>query len=193
MLCIVVKAQEKYPADGVYFSFDSFRAGNPELVIDELFRDSKGAQPVNSLKQWFSTQELYYSSDSLGITSMREQAVWGYVENENVYLFLNGKFHKILLFGQICYFKESYPIVKDQMSPVVTDARTTSMYRLLDMNTGRIGTYEPGRLETLMRNDEELLNAFRALGSSKAKERQMYSFIERYNKKHPLNTVTPVH
>lgn len=117
---------------------------------------------------------------------MGESPVWGYVENGTVYILLNGKFHKILLFGQISYFLESYPVVRDQMSPVVTEARTTSTYRLLDMTNGRIGTFEPGRLETLMREDEELLNEFRMLGSPKIKERKMYSFIERFNKAHPL-------
>lgn len=184
------KSQDRYPVDGIYLSFESFRSGQPELVKGQLFRDSKGAQPVTSLKQWFTTPDLYYRSDSAGIVSMIDRPVWGYVESETVYLYLNGKFHKILLFGQISYFKESYPIVKDQMSPVVTEARTTSAYRLMDMNTGRIGTYEPGRLETLMRNDEELLNAFRALGSQKVKERQMYSYIERYNKKYPIQPRT---
>ncbi|MFM7079978.1 MAG: hypothetical protein ACKOYC_09345 [Bacteroidota bacterium] len=185
-ICNISIAQGVYPADGVYFTFESFRAGKSELVKGDLFRDSKGVQPVASMKQWFTTSDLYYAKDSAGIASMIDIPVWGYVENGTVHVFLNGRFHKILLFGTISYFKESYPIVKGQMTPVVTDARTTSTYRLLDMHTGRIGTYEPGRLETLMRNDEELLNAFRALGSAKTKQRQMYSFIERYNKKHPI-------
>jgi hypothetical protein len=189
-ICAKSRAQGVYPTDGVYFSFESFRAGTPELVKDKLFRDSKGAQPVASIKQWFTTQDLYYTSGPDGMSSMIDKPVWGYVENSVIHVFLNGRFHKILLFGTISYFKESYPIVKGQMTPVVTDARTTSTYRLMDMHTGRIGTYEPGRLETLMRDDEELLTAFRALGSAKTKQRQMYSFIERYNKKHPILPTT---
>ncbi len=176
----------EYPQDGIYYSFSSFRKGMPELTKNQLFKDSKGEQQATSVRQWFNMAEKYFHTDTAGIRNMGESPVWGYVENGTVYILLNGKFHKILLFGQISYFLEPYPVVRDQISPVVTEARTTSTYRLLDMTNGRIGTFEPGRLETLMREDEELLNEFRMLGSPKIKERKMYSFIERFNKAHPL-------
>ncbi|MGR6086983.1 MAG: hypothetical protein ACU4F9_02315 [Arcticibacter sp.] len=177
----------KYPSDGIYLSFETFRRGEPDIRREQLFKDVKASQPAVSYRQWFNSPEKYLQSDTAGVVSFGETPVWGYVENGTLYILLNGKFHKVLLLGTISYFLESYPVVRGQMSPVVTDARTVSSYKLLDMKTGRVGTYESGRLETLMKDDQELYEEFRSIVSAKTKEKRMYSYMERYNQRHPLN------
>lgn len=189
MMLVLMAGSSKaiqYPVDGIYFTFQSFRLGSPDLKMDNLFKDPKGVLPVSNYRLWFNAEKRYVKTDTSGVVDFGETPVWGYVENGTVHVLLNGKFHKILLFGTISYLLESYPKAKGQMSPVVTDGKTVSNYRLLDMNTGRFSTYEPGRLETLMKDDEELLTEFRSITSAKNKEKRMYSFIERYNQKHPL-------
>jgi hypothetical protein len=178
-----------YPLDGIYLSFSTFRKGVPDIRKEQLFKDSKANQPAVSYRQWFNSPEKYLQSDSAGMVTFGETPVWGYVENGTLYILLNGKFHKMLMLGTISYFLESYPVVRGQMSPVVTDARTVSSYKLMDMNTGRIGTYETGRLETLMKDDPELYDEFRTIVSAKTKEKRMYSFMERYNQRHPLTPI----
>ena len=180
----------KYPSDGIYLTFTSFRKGEPDIQRDQLFKDLKSTQPAVSFRQWFNSTEKYLQTDTAGMVSFGETPVWGYVENGTLYILLNGKFHKVLVLGTISYFLESYPVVRGQMSPVVTDARTVSSYKLLDMKTGRIGTYETGRLETLMKDDQELYDEFRSIVSAKAKEKKMYSFMERFNQRHPLSPLT---
>ena len=180
----------KYPSDGIYLTFTSFRKGEPDIQRDQLFKDLKSNQPAVSFRQWFNSPEKYLQTDTAGMVSFGETPVWGYVENGTLYILLNGKFHKVLVLGTISYFLESYPVVRGQMSPVVTDARTVSSYKLLDMKTGRIGTYETGRLETLMKDDQELYDEFRSIVSAKAKEKKMYSFMERFNQRHPLSPLT---
>lgn len=180
----------KYPSDGIYLTFSTFRKGEPDIRRDQLFKDLKSNQPAVSFRQWFNSPEKYLQTDTAGMVSFGETPVWGYVENGTLYILLNGKFHKVLVLGTISYFLESYPVVRGQMSPVVTDARTVSSYKLLDMKTGRIGTYETGRLETLMKDDQELYDEFRSIVSAKAKEKKMYSFMERFNQRHPLSPFT---
>lgn len=179
-----------FPTDGIYLDFHSFRRGMPNLTLSNLFKDAQGTQSVSSYRMWFKSERRYFKNDSAKVIEFGETPVWGYVENGTVHVLINGKFHKILLFGQISYLLESYPKEKGQMSPVVTDGKTISNYRLLDMQTGRLSTYEPGRLETLMKDDEELLAEFRSITSAKTKEKRMYSFIERFNQKHPLLPVS---
>lgn len=180
----------KYPSDGIYLTFSTFRKGEPDIRRDQLFKDLKSNQPAVSFRQWFNSPEKYLQTDTAGMVAFGETPVWGYVENGTLYILLNGKFHKMLVLGTISYFLESYPVVRGQMSPVVTDARTVSSFKLLDMKTGRIGTYEAGRLETLMKDDQELYDEFRSIVSAKAKEKRMYSFIERFNQRHPLSPLT---
>lgn len=180
----------KYPADGIYLTFSAFRKSEPDIRKDQLFKDENAKQPAVTYRQWFSSPDKYLQSDTAGMISFGDKPVWGYVENGTLYILLNGKFHKMLLLGTISYFLESYPVVRGQMSPVVTEARTVSSYKLLDMKTGKIGTYEAGRLETLMKDDQELYDEFRSIISAKVKEKRMYSFMERYNQRHPFNPLT---
>ncbi|MFM7176564.1 MAG: hypothetical protein ACKO0X_03975 [Bacteroidota bacterium] len=182
-------SSNKYPSDGIYLTFSTFRSGEPDIRREQLFKDLKANQPAVSFRQWFNSPEKYLQTDTAGVVPFGETPVWGYVENGTLYILLNGKFHKMLLLGTISYFLESYPVVRGQMSPVVTDARTVSSYKLLDMKTGRVGTYEAGRLETLMKDDQELFDEFRSIVSAKTKEKKMYSFMERYNQRHQLTAI----
>lgn len=139
-----------------------------------------------TIRQWVSTENLYYLAADSSTKNFDSKEFWGYVENGNLYLALGYKFHKVTLLGTISYFLESYPVIKGNVAPVVTETRSTAVYRLLDMETGELSDYNVPNLEELLAPDEKLFQEFKAIESPKTKKKKMYSYIEQYNKAHPL-------
>ncbi len=175
---------DNYPPEGVYFSFSAFRNGKPDLLKSQLIKSINGTD--FTIRQWASTENLYYSDANGAKQSLEISSIWGFSENANLYVFVGNKFHKILVLGQISYFLESYPMIKGNMSPVVTETQATSSYRFFDMETGDIYDYNVENLEELLVRDENLSTEFKTIKSQKLKRKKMYSFMERFNKEHPL-------
>ncbi len=178
-----------YPVEGVYTSFNSFRKGKPDLLKSDMVRSLTGANDF-SIRQWINSENLFFLDNDSIRQKFDANDFWGYVENGTLYLALGYKFHKVTMLGQISYFLESYPVIKGNVAPVVTETRSAAIYRLLDMETGDLTEYDIPNLEELLSRDEKLFEQFKAIASPKAKKKKMYSFIEMYNKEHPLLPLT---
>lgn len=174
-----------YPADGVYASFTQFRSGIPQ-VAPSMMHKTGFTGNESSVRQWVNSEGLAFVDTYGNRQSFNPADFWGFVEGGVLHIFLGGKFHKVTLLGSISYFLESYPKVSANHSPVVTDARTTSVYRLLDMETGKISDYTMNNLSELLERDEEIYNEYQAIPSGKNRSRRMFSFMEKYNNKYPL-------
>jgi hypothetical protein len=72
------------------------------------------------------------------------------------------------------------------MAPVVTDARSTTAYRLLDMETGNILDYTVENLQDLLLPDEAIYQEYKSIVSLKEKKKKMYTYLEKFNNNHPL-------
>jgi len=173
-----------FPQEGVYFSFAAFRNLKPDIRKHQIYK--YGADSTYSIRRWVAGENPYYISESGIKTKLPLDSVWGFAEKNNAFIFLGGKFHKITTLGSISYFLESYPVIKAGMAPVVTDSRGTSTYRLLDFEDGSLYDYEMESFEYLLGKDEELLKEFRSLNNPKTKRKKMYIFLEKYNRKHPV-------
>ncbi len=182
---MLAQSEFTIPPDGVYSSLSSFKNGKPDLVKGMLIRSLTGSSDF-TIRQWANGEKLYYSDGTEEHKIFSHRDIWGFVDGGNFYLHLGNKFHKFSVLGRISYFLESYPMIRGNMAPVVTDARATSSYRLMDMETGELFDYTPGNLQELLAPDEVLYNEFKDIGSEKMKRRRMYSFMERFNRQYPL-------
>ena len=194
-LSVSVCAQENtsvpstaYPPDGVYFSFSAFRNAKPDLIKTQLIKSVYSGD--FTIKQWSNTENLFFTDPAGTKQSVVRESIWGFAENGTLYLHLGNKFHRISLLGQISYFLESYPVIKGNMAPVVTETKATATYRMLDMETGDIVDYTVENLQELLAPDENLFNEFKAITSAKQKKKKMYSFMERFNTAHPLRAIS---
>ncbi len=176
-----------YPPEGVYASFSSFKNGKPEIVKTQFVKSATA--DAYTIRQWVNSEKLYYLDSANMQQSFDPMTFWGFVEKETLFLFLGNKFHKVNVLGKISYFLESYPIIKGNMAPVVTDARSTSAYMLMDMETGDIIDYTVENLMDLLEKDEEIFTEYKSIVSQKEKKKKMFIFMERYNAKHPLQPV----
>jgi len=187
MLIVMAPARgfsSTFPVDGVYFSFEEFRAGSPGLVKNQLYRELD--KNNFTIRQWTGGTTLYYiTGTGLKLEAGRD-SIWGFAENGTAYVQLGGRFHKIGTLGTISYFLETYPVIGNNPAPVVTETRASSAYRLLDMETGDFLYYSLSDFVLLLERDEALFKEFESIDSPKVRKKKMFTFLERYNKAHPL-------
>lgn len=185
--CFLLNAQTPesvYPAEGVYATFPAFRNGNPDIMTSQIVK-SAGVEDY-TIRQWVNSEKLYFLDDKQVKQSYSPDNFWGFVEKGTLYLYLGNKFHKVNTLGQISYFLESYPVIKGNMAPVVTEARATSAYRFLDIETGEIYDYTVDNLMDLLAKDEMIQLEYKSIVSQKEKKKKMFIYLEKFNSKYPL-------
>jgi hypothetical protein len=186
-LCFSFTAQTPqtiYPPDGIYATFSSFRNGKPDLVKSQLVKSV--SEDEYTLRQWVNSEKLLYLDQNQQKQPYDPANFWGFFEKGVLYIYLGNKFHKVHTLGQISYFLESYPVIKGNMAPVVTEARSTSAYRFLDMETGDILDYTAENLLDLLEPDELLYLEYKSIISQKERKKKMFIYMEKYNSSHPL-------
>ena len=84
--------------EGVYRDFLSFRMNTPSIPQAQL-RDDQGL-PVRDIRQVLS--KLHYQPDSGGVQSLRMDRIWGFCQNDVVYVQAGNGFYRIGLMGSLC-------------------------------------------------------------------------------------------
>src|SRR5258705_12598855 len=106
-------AQQKNPAkvgkpviseikDGVYFTFESIKKNQPDLLPEDLFKSYYDS--TFSIWQWSNTTNLYYKDKNGGRKSLSRDSIWGFSEGGTPYICLHQLFHKISTVGSISLF-----------------------------------------------------------------------------------------
>lgn len=170
--------------DGVYFSFQDVRNNAPNLTVKDLFKSYYDT--TFTIKQWATAPELYYKDKNGERQHLSYDSLWGYSEAGVPFIALTHRFHRISTVGSISLFREFYPVVREGMTPVVTDVKGTSTDRILDFETGEIKEYSLENFSTLLMRDEELYKEFSKIEKPKAKRKKAYVYLEKYNEKHPM-------
>jgi len=170
--------------DGVYFSFESLKNNLPDLLPEDLFKSYYDS--TFSLWQWSNSTNLYYIDKNAKKQSLSRDSIWGFSEDGTPYICLNSRFHKIQTVGSISLFNESYPMVRDPLSPVMTDAKATSIDRILDFENGTIANYSLEYFSIILSRDPDLYAEFNAIKKEKTKRKKTYSYLEKYNNRHPM-------
>ena len=102
------------------------------------------------------------------------------------YIMMNGLFHKVSTVGTISVFTEFFPLIRDPLALVITDVKGTAVDRLLDFENGRVGNYDLDNFNFILMRDDTLFKEFNAEKNLKVKKKKMYSYLEKYNQRHPL-------
>ena len=170
--------------DGIYFSFEHLKKNEPDLLQENLFKSLYDS--TFSLWQWSNTTNLYFIDKDGSRKSLNRDSIWGFSENGTPYICLKQRFHKMNTVGAISLFIEFYPVIRDPLSLVVTDSKGTSTERIFDFQNGSVTDYSLQNLNTIFSRDEELSKEFNSIKKEKTKKKKAYSFLEKYNNRHPL-------
>lgn len=180
-------------SEGIYLVINDFKVNDPlpsDSVISDFDLDDE-----DFLKKVLDQKELVYSYN-LQINRLPTDKVWGYSSNGNVYIQIQGSFHRLLIIGSLCQFVASIttyvPVNNNGFYPGtpymggVTYVPSTEIKQmLLDFNTGKTLEYTVDHMEEYLQRIPGLAKEFSELSGKKKKE-MLHSFLRRYNEAFPI-------
>ncbi|MCX7954026.1 MAG: hypothetical protein N3A01_02420 [Bacteroidales bacterium] len=174
---------------GVYFTFKDF------LLQKAISKENIEMTNNKTFSEIFNQKTFYYLDSTGFVRSQETNKIWGYVDNNSLFINYNGKFHRILHIGTISTFIimyktqnyiTPYDYYYDFYYPYNRTYETTHVLNMvLDFKTGNIYTLSPEILLSLFADDKEIFNEYNSLKKRKKKQ-LMFLYIRKYNEKHPL-------
>ncbi|MEZ4757754.1 MAG: hypothetical protein R2817_13070 [Flavobacteriales bacterium] len=170
--------------DGLYRSFHEFRLNAPGVAMERL-RDDQGL-PVRDLRKVMS--RLYWQPDSGAREAIRPDRMWGFCQNDVIYVSAGNGFYRIGLMGSIAHLvvEVSYRDWDPYMQPFPV-TRTALVHQLLDMRTGAFLPFTSGGMSQALQGDPVLLEEFLALSPrERNKDAVLFRFLHLHNERNAL-------
>ena len=170
--------------DGIYRDFNSFKFNRP-IPIEKL-RDQQGI-PISDIRSVVS--KLYWQPDTGGRQAIKMHQIWGFCQNDAVYVAAGNGFFRIGLMGSLSHmmYEQTYRDWDPYFYSRGTMDRTFIVQQMLDMRTGEFLPFNAAGMDRALQHDPVLLEEFRAL---KKKERNsdeaLFRFLRMYNDRHLL-------
>ena len=173
--------------DGLYRDFQAFRGNRPTVPIQAL-RDAQGLS-ITDIRR--TTGKLSWQLDTGAQQTIDLSRVWGFCQNDVVYIAAGNGFYRIGLMGSLSHLvvEETY---RDQDPfmygyPYGSVTRTVLVQQLLDMGTGQFLPFNASGIDTALLHDPVLSEEFRALPKKQRNRTEtLFRFLHLYNDRHPL-------
>ena len=171
--------------DGLYRSFAEFRLNAPGMPMEQL-RDDQGL-PVRDVRAVLS--RIYWQPDSGDRQVVRPDQLWGFCQNDVIYVAAGNGFSRIGLMGSLCHMvhEVSYRDIDPYLYPMGGVTRTAIVHQLLDMRTGAFLPFLAGGMAEALKGDPVLAEEFNNLGrKERNRDAVLFRFLHLYNERHPL-------
>lgn len=171
--------------EGIYLDFRAFRYNAPSVPLERL-RDDQGL-PVRDLRAVLS--RLRYQPDTGGVQSIRLDRIWGFCQNDVVYVAAGDGFFRIGLMGSLAHmlYERSYRDWDPFLYGAGTVTRTVLVQQLIDMETGRALPFDATGMDAALAHDPVLQEEFRRLPKKERNsDEALFRFLRHYNERHPL-------
>ena len=180
--------------DGVYANIGMVKKNSP--IPSTWIETDMEVDDRDFYKHITKADEIVFFDDNGVKTVFNTKSIWGYSDNGDLYINVGGVFHEIDFVGRISHFIASrttydpfYYTDKNRPGffyyspPVVT---LKNQEYLVDIIANKAWEFDTDGLERLLEKDSLLLEEFRAL-NKRDKEYLKYIYLNRYNKKYPLD------
>lgn len=173
--------------DGIYTDFFAFKNNQPSVPLEKL-RDAQGL-PVNDARR--VSGKLNWQPDSGASQTVDLNSIWGFCQNDVVYIGTSNGFYRIGLMGSLCHLvvEETYRDWNPYMYgyPMGTVTRTVLVQQLLDMETGAYLPFNASGMDQALLHDAVLSEEFRNLPKKQRNSVEvLFRFLRLYNDRHPL-------
>ena len=173
---------------GIYLNFEQFRTNHPVPKSDIVF--DADTSRLDFIKLALSKDNVQWRDSSGNIQTTKLISLWGYSENNAVYIRMGYSFNRIMVIGSICHFTAyvtnymstgpgTYP--NQQYGAPVESLQQF----VLDMKTGATYDFNSNTMLYLLSRDPQLYGEFSALKKRKRRE-QIFIFLRKYNERHLL-------
>lgn len=176
--------------EGLYLSYDEFRYNWPipkEKIITKINKDQ-----LDFYSKLIEQEFIDYQERDGSISKIRSEKVWGYCQNNIIFINQNKNFFRIPVFGAISNFIGTVEVVGYTPgynafinAPIGTSPTKTIEMRqfLFDFYSGEIIPFSVEQLEEYLKRDDAVYKEYMALGKKKKKELAT-KYIRMYNEKH---------
>jgi hypothetical protein len=186
--------------DGIFLSFEDFRHNRPVPIERIISKEKMGDEDY--LKKTIKANEKIHFFDGLGLEqSVHRLAIWGFSQNNKLYLRHNGIFNPVPKLSCLSHFVSFVVVTSTGFSPygayyddyypsVNARERSEMRHYIIDLRTGKINDFTRENLSESIKDDKELHKAYERLGKRK-KRKQKFEYLQRYNERNPL--YLPIH
>ena len=176
--------------EGLYLNYQEFRVNWPipkEQIITTINKDQ-----LDFYSKLIEQDIIEYKERDGSVTKIPSNKVWGYCQNNIIFINLDKNFFRIPIFGAISNFlgtvevasiSQNYdPFMNAPMNSNQTKTREIRQF-LLDFYSGEIFPFSVEKTEELLQRDEAIYKEYMAL-SKKNKREFATKYIRIYNEKH---------
>jgi len=188
--------------DGIYITFNQFIENNPL----PKYKIVSSVPPTSPAYLYEVTQKdtFHYIGDNGYITPYPTKKIWGFSENNTVFIQYLNQFNRIIIIGTIGFFMSQVTVT----STIYNDPYYYSSYYnpyyyypginlphevknneikrfLIDFRTGNVIPFSYKNLEVLLSADTELYNEYLSLSKRKRKK-MIFLYLRRFNERNPL-------
>lgn len=182
-----LRLKEPY-AEGIFISYDDFRH-------QRQIQKSAVVTPISkSYLDFYSRvlfeKELVFEENGRQL-KLPSAEVWGFFQNNTLYLNFKGEFYRVPVFGAFSYFVASVLVTQpgfyDPRFGASVSGGTTREIRefMMDATEGRVHELNPEIVKSVFSRDTALWAEYSKLSRRKQKD-QLYRYIRRYNEGHPI-------
>lgn len=173
--------------DGIYAEFSAFRDNAPTVPLERL-RDGQGLA-IADLRG--VSGKLFWQPDTGALQSLDLRRIWGFCQNDVVYIVAGNGFYRIGLMGSLSHLvvEQTYRDWDPYMYgyPMGGVSRSVLVHQLLDMRTGRLLPFNASGLDEGLQHDPVLSEEFRALPKKQRTGNEaLFRFLRLYNDRNPL-------
>ena len=176
--------------EGLYLGYQDFRYNWPipkEKIITKINKDQ-----LDFYSKLIEEEFIEYTERDGSVTKVKSEKVWGYCQNNIIFINQENNFFRIPVFGAISNFigtvevtnySPGYdPFMNSPMNSTANKTREIRQY-LFDFYSGEITPFNIDKMEEYLKRDEVIYNEYKALNKKKKKE-MATKYIRMYNEKH---------
>lgn len=191
----VAFSKDYYLNEGIYLNHKDFREGN--AIPRSLILTSLEKNQLDFYWKLVEQKDTIVFRSGQGIRIVVKDSVFGFVQNNTVYVNVEGTFCRVAVFGNISHFigsitVESFqhpgnffdPRMQSGGSSITGTPMRTKEIRpfLFDFYSGEITLANSDNFERFIQKDKELSMEFKSLSKNQQKKKMNF-FIKKYNER----------
>jgi len=184
----VIHSPDARMEDGIYINYSDFRKDKSikkNQIVSKLDKEQ-----LEFLSKTIFENKISYEENGT-VYTVESKNVWGYMQNNTLYVNFRGDFFRVPVFGSVSYLVATVTVINpgfyDPRFGMSTGSGTTKEIRefLMNFYDGHMVEFTVEGAEQLISRDKTLYAEYKNLGRRKQKE-QIYGYIRKFNNLHPV-------
>jgi hypothetical protein len=178
--------------EGIYINYEDLRFNWP--IDKEKIVTNVPKEQLDFFSKLVELDFIEYEERDGSIIKIKTEQIWGYCQNNVIFINQENNFFRIPVFGSISSFIGVVPVINhspgfDPFMNTPSNSTTHSIKEfrpfLFDFYSGDIIEFSSEKLEDYLSRDLSLVNEFRQLSKKKKKE-YAAKYMRLYNERHPV-------